>query len=171
MPRGGYRQHSGRPKGTGTYGEPTKPVRIPVSILDKALDFVKEKGYVLPLYGAKVQAGIPTAADDHVEAKLDLNAHLVKNPSSTFLVRVTGESMLGAGIYPDDILVVDHSLEPLHGKVVVAAIEGELTVKRLSKSKDKVLLLPENNQFQPIDITDKSDVVIWGTVVSVIHYV
>lgn len=170
MTRGGFRKGAGRPSGTGTFGEATKPMRIPVSMVNKVLKMVKDKGYDLPLYGSKVQAGVPTQADDYVEGRIDLNEHLIPRPTETFFVKVAGESMIGAGIFPNDILVVDRSITARSGQVVVAAIDGELTVKRLSIQSKKILLLPENENFHPIDITGKSELVVWGTVTSVIHY-
>lgn len=170
MGRGGTRKGAGRPKGTGTFGETTKPVRIPVSMIEKVSKIVQAKGYELPLYGSKVQAGVPTQADDYVEDRLDLNEHLIHHPTDTFFVKVAGESMIGAGIFPNDILIVDRRVEAKNGQVVVAAIEGELTVKRLSIKSNKILLMPENEKFEPIDITGQTNLVIWGTVTSVIHY-
>ena len=83
----------------------------------------------LDFFASKIQAGLPTYSDDALEGKLDLNAYLVKNPPATFFVGATGDAMIGAGIHPDDILIVDRSLSPTHGKIVIAAINGELTVK------------------------------------------
>ena len=137
MPRGGARSGAGRPKGKGKFGEKTTPIRIPESMVDEVLQFVNYKGYALPLYASKVQAGFPSPADDFMEGRLDLNQHLVKHPTATFFVRVSGDSMIEAGIHPDDILVVDRSLEPRHGKIVIAALDGELTVKRLHKTSSK----------------------------------
>ena len=171
MPRGGARLGAGRPKGKGKFGEATRPVRIPESMLEDVLSFVESKGYQLPLYAAKVQAGFPSPADDFMEGKLDLNKHLVKHPTATFFVRATGESMLGAGIHPGDILVVDRSLEARHGKIVIAALDGELTVKRLSKTSSGTALLPENDSFDPIEISDDNDLIIWGVVTNVLHAV
>lgn len=124
-----------------------------------------------PLYATKVAAGFPSPADDHIEAKLDLNQYLVKHPAATFFVRVEGESMLGAGIYPNDILVVDRSLKPSNGKVVVAVINGELTVKRLKVGKGTLTLLAENVQYPSIHITEEMNFSIWGVVTNVIHAV
>jgi DNA polymerase V len=87
----------------------------------------------LPLFNGKVAAGFPSPADDYVEKSLDLNELLVKKPAATFFVRAQGESMLGAGIHPNDILVVDRSIEPVPGKIVICALNGELTVKRLER--------------------------------------
>lgn len=101
----------------------------------------------LTLYGTNVSAGFPSASNDYVEGKLDLNEHLIKNPPATFFVRVSGDSMIGAGIHPDDLLVVDRSEEPKHGKIVIAVINGELTVKRLHQSRAGVQTLHDLNEM------------------------
>lgn len=166
MGRGGFRKGAGRPK----KAEKTKPIRIPERLLGPVLSFVSSNGYKLPLYSSSVAAGFPSPADDHVEDKLDLNELLVKHPTNTFLVRASGESMLGAGINSDDVLVVDKSIAPTHGKIVVAAIDGHLTVKRLKKmANGSVYLMPENDKFPPIEVREENDVHIWGVVRSVIH--
>lgn len=90
----------------------------------------------VPFFGAKVAAGFPSPADDYVEKALDLNELLIQKPAATFFIRAQGTSMLGAGIHPNDILVVDKSLKPVDGKIVIAAINGEFTVKRLVKNFD-----------------------------------
>lgn len=169
MTRGGVRPGAGRPVGQGKYKEPTKPIRLPVSMIDDVMKFVESRGYNFPLYGCAVQAGYPDVADDYVEKKVDLNELLVDNPSSTFLVRAVGESMINAGIYPGDILVVDRKIEAKHGKVVVAAIDGQLTVKRLCNNNQELFLMPENNDFKPIKIEKENNIFIWGVVTSVIH--
>jgi DNA polymerase V len=171
MARGGARKGAGRPKGQGKFGEKTKPIRIPESMVDEVLEYVNTKGYKLPLYASKVQAGFPSPADDFMEGKLDLNKHLVKHPTATFFVRVSGDSMIDAGIHPDDILVVDRSLEPKHGKIVIAALDGELTVKRLHKTSSKTYLMPENKRYSPIEVTEESEMSTWGVVTNVIHSV
>jgi len=125
----------------------------------------------LPLFGDRVAAGFPSPADDHLDNKLDLNEHLVKRPAATFFVRVEGRSMIGAGIHPDDILVVDRSLEASNGNIVVAAVDGELTVKRLHYRRARLFLEPENPDYDPIEITGETDLVVWGVVTSVIHKV
>jgi DNA polymerase V len=118
----------------------------------------------LNLYGTNVSAGFPSPSNDYLEGKLDLNEHIIKNPPATFFVRVSGDSMTGAGIYPDSILVVDRSEEPKSGKIIIAVINGELTVKRLHKGRDAVQLLPENPNYLPIHITPEMDFSIWGVV-------
>ena len=123
----------------------------------------------LDLFSSKIQAGFPTFSDDAIEGKLDLNTHLIKNPAASFYVRATGDSMTGAGIHPEDLLVVDRSVTPAHGKIVIAAIDGELTVKRLYKKDNVVRLDPENPKYQSIIIQDGADLVIWGVVIFVVH--
>ena len=169
MVRGGQRFGAGRPTGTGKYKEPTKAIRVPESMVKKIADLVSKGSCKLPLYGAKVAAGFPAAADEHIDDRIDLNEYLIQRPEATFLVRATGNSMIGAGIYPDDILVVDRSIEPKNGKVVIAAINGELTVKRILKNKNIIQLLPENSEFEPITIHDTDDIHIWGVVTNVVH--
>lgn len=125
----------------------------------------------LPLYSCTVQAGFPSPADDYMEGKLDLNEHLVKHPAATFFVRAAGYSMIKAGIHPGDILVVDRSIEAKHGKIVIAVVDGQLTVKRLHKSVQETYLMPENEEFEPIRFEEDSEVVIWGVVTNVLHKV
>ncbi len=150
MTRGGARLGAGRPSGQGKFGEVTRPIRVPVSKIDSIMNFIHDHNLSLPLYSNKVPAGFPSPADDHMEGKLDLNNHLVKHPTATFFVRASGESMVGAGIHDGDILVVDRSLEPRHGKIIIAAVDGQLTVKRLQKRGSKTLLAPENKKYKPI---------------------
>jgi DNA polymerase V len=126
-------------------------------------------GLSLPLYTSRIAAGFPSPADDHLEAPLDLNEHLVKHPAATFVVRVDGDSMTGAGIYSGDLLVVDRSLEAQSGRIVVAVVNGELTVKRLVIERRRARLVPENPACKPIEIRDGLDVVIWGVVAHVIR--
>ena len=123
----------------------------------------------LPLFTGKVAAGFPSPADDYVEKNLDLNELLVQKPAATFFVRAQGESMLGAGIHSNDILVVDRSLEVVPGKVVICAINGELTVKRLERVNEQWQLKAENPAYADILIHDELELVIWGVVTNVIH--
>ena len=171
LPRGGVRAGAGRPKVQGKFGEKTKPMRIPISKIDSVMNFINNSNISLPLYSSKVPAGFPSPADDHMEGKLDLNTHLVKHPTATFFVKASGDSMLGAGIHDGDILVVDRSLEPRKGKVVIAAVDGQLTVKRLQKKGSKTFLVPENKKFRSIELNENNDVKIWGVVTNVIHKV
>ncbi|MCP0914218.1 MULTISPECIES: LexA family protein [Legionella] len=168
--RGGARPGAGRPKGLGKYGEATTAMRLPLSRVEEIRTLLlQDNPYQLPLYGCKVQAGFPSPADDYIERKLDLNSHLIQHPAATFLVRATGDSMMHAGIQPGDILVVDKSLEATHGKIIIAAVHGELTVKRLSRRDGRVQLLAANPDYPALDITHEQDVIIWGVVTFVIH--
>jgi DNA polymerase V len=121
------------------------------------------------LYTERVAAGFPSPADDYLEDKIDLNQYLVKHPASTFLVRASGNSMINAGIFPNDILVVDKSIKAENGNVVIAIIDGELTVKRYLKKRSSIVLQPENEDYEPIELNGKSEAQIWGVVTSVIH--
>jgi len=121
------------------------------------------------LFASRIEAGFPSPADDYIESNLDLNEYLVKNPPATFFVRVSGESMIDAGIHPDDLLIVDRSLTPQSGQIVIAVLNSEFTVKRLVKKDGVFWLMPENKKFKPYQINDGDDVLIWGVVTNVIH--
>ena len=123
----------------------------------------------LPLFVGKVAAGFPSPADDYVDKNLDLNELLVQKPAATFFVKAQGESMLGAGIHNNDILVVDRSIDPVAGKIVVCALNGELTVKRLTHENSRWQLQAENPNYPDIEIYENLDMVIWGVVTNVIH--
>jgi DNA polymerase V len=125
--------------------------------------------YKLPVFLGRLHAGFPSPADDYIEGKLDLNRHLIKHPAATFFVRVSGDSMTGAGIHSGDLLIVDRSLEAIDGNVIVAALDGDLTVKRFRKRNGALSLLPENQNYQPIEITEQQTFEIWGVVTNVIH--
>jgi DNA polymerase V len=116
-----------------------------------------------------VAAGFPSPAQDYIEETLDLNQHLISHPTATFFVIVEGYSMVNAGIYPGDILIVDRSLEPAHKKIVIAIVDGELTVKRLFSQKGKWFLAPENPEYEPLEITGDMSFKIWGVVTYAIH--
>lgn len=124
-----------------------------------------------PFFLARISAGFPSPADDYVESALDLNAYLVRNPAATFMVRVGGDSMAGAGIADGDLLVVDRSAEAVHGRIVVAVLDGELTVKRLHIRRNVRLLVPENPKYQPLRIEPGQELQIWGVVTGVIKRV
>lgn len=173
MTHGGARLGAGRPKGQGKYGEKTRAVRLPVSRVAEILNYLSKNKApnLIPLYGCSVRAGFPSPADDYIEDHLNLNDYLIKHPEATFFVRALGESMINAGIHSGDLLIVDRSIEAVHGKVVIAAVNGELTVKRLWQMHGKLKLLAENDSFPPIEVHEGQDVVIWGVVINVIHAV
>jgi DNA polymerase V len=118
----------------------------------------------LPLYLSAVSAGFPSPADDFLDRPLDLNEHLIRNPAATFFVRVSGNSMLRAGIHNGDILIVDRSLDPTPGRIVIAAVDGELTVKRLVQEGERWLLVAENDGYPAIALDEVGDSLIWGVV-------
>ncbi len=131
--------------------------------------FDKYSELELPFYLSKVSAGFPSPCDDFIDSKINLAAMLVKNPMATYFVRVSGNSMIGAGIYSGDILVVDRSVEAQEGKIVIAEIDGELTVKRLERIQSKLFLVAENPDYLPIEVNPESEFQIWGVVTYVIH--
>ena len=124
-----------------------------------------------PLYSSLVAAGFPSPADDYIDRRLDLNELLVAHPSATFFVRVSGDSMIGAGIHDGDLLIVDRAVQPADRNIVIAVVEDEMTVKRLRIETGRVILLPENPDFEPIVIGDPANLTIWGVVTNVIHAV
>ena len=125
----------------------------------------------LNLFSSQIPAGFPSPAEDFLEKRLDLNEYLIKNKSATFLIKVHGDSMVNAGIFDGDILVIDRSVQPANGKIVLGVINGEFTVKRIEKRKHKLFLVPENEAFNPIEITSEMDFKIWGVVTFAIHKV
>jgi DNA polymerase V len=120
-------------------------------------------------FEAAVPAGFPSPAADYEEDKLDLNRHLVRNPAATYFVKASGDSMLGAGIHHGDLLIVDRSLEARDKNVVIAVVDGELTVKRIRIKNRKITLEPENNDYYCRQIFDGTQLEIWGVVTNVIH--
>jgi DNA polymerase V len=123
----------------------------------------------LPLVEAFINAGFPSPADDYIEAKLDLNTLLIKNPCSTFFARVRGNSMDDVGIHNGDILIIDKSLEPKQNSVLICFIDGEFTVKKVNKVNGDFYLVPQNKDFAPIKIEKGSDFRLWGVVTYCIH--
>ena len=182
---GGKRPGAGRKKGSNRFRESTTRVRVPNSIvpmINNLLDNLVASRNIcssdvdvlqlseslstssVTLFSSSVPAGFPSPADDHVENQLDLNEYFIHNPAATFCVRATGESMTGAGIFSGDILIVDRSREAVHGSIVIAVVEGELTVKRLYRKGGRLALNPENPAYQPIHIREDMELIIWGVV-------
>ena len=125
-----------------------------------------------PYVDGGVRAGFPSPAQDYVEATMDLNKVLVKHPAATFYCRVVGDSMIDAGIHPDDILVVDKSREPSDGCIAICYLNGEFTVKELDLSRraqNIIRLVPHNAKYQPIEVHTEDAFEIWGVVSYVIH--
>lgn len=186
---GGTRQGAGR---KAVYGEPTKTLRVPqsqVSVVVGYLDGLRRSGdalgdsralkpiatlraaTVVPALGRRVRAGEPTSGDDYQEDAVDLGKHLVRDPNSTFVMKVSGWSMRDAGIADGDELVVDRGVTAEDGRIVVADIDGELTVKRLKRTATGWLLQAANPDFADIPIGEKSELNIWGVVTRVLHAV
>lgn len=172
---GGSRPGAGRPK-----GEPSKVIRLPVRLLPTIQALTElPPGTILPApvspplklprFGHRVKAGFPSPADDYVEAWLDLNEHLIEHKEATFFVQASGDSMIGAGIQEGALLVVDRALEARHGDIVIAVVDGELTVKRLEKRRGKIRLIAENPTYDPIEFKEGQELVIWGVVTSIIQ--
>jgi len=123
----------------------------------------------IPLFFDPVEAGFPSPADDYVDCTIDLNEHLIKNPPATFMVRVRGNSMVDAGIQSGDLLIVDKSLDPRNGDIVIAAVDGQFTVKRYRRTGTELRLVAENPKQAQIVIGTETNVEIWGVVIHVIH--
>jgi DNA polymerase V len=140
-------------------------------VIDKVLKFVQFQSHLLPLYTCSVAAGFPSPADDHLDGHINLNEHLIPHPSATFLVRADGWSMVNAGIHHGDLLIVDRSLDPCDGKIVIVAVDGELTVKRLRRQGCRTFLEAANPEFPDVELTEDQELWIWGTVIHVIHTV
>jgi DNA polymerase V len=185
--RGGKRNNAGRPQGTGKYGEPTTVVRIPASQENTVKDFLgalekkrlregqdnvveivaiaaDQSTLTLPLYTSKVSAGYPTPAEEHVEKRMNPSEYLIENDTDTFFVRVKGDSMIDAGIFEDDVLVVDRSRLAQIGDIILAMLDGEFTVKTLGKSKHGPRLLPANKNYPVIDISPEQSFQVWGVI-------
>ncbi|MBD5418325.1 MAG: translesion error-prone DNA polymerase V autoproteolytic subunit [Desulfovibrio sp.] len=122
-----------------------------------------------PLYLSPVSAGFPSAAEDYIDSQINLHELLVRNPAATFFLRASGDSMLGVGIHDGDLLVVDRSLDASHNRVVIAALDGELLVKKLYRKDGRVFLKSANTDYPDFDITEREHVHIWGVVSHVIH--
>lgn len=123
----------------------------------------------LPLFSSYVRAGFPNPADDHLEQRIDLNTLLMPHPDASFLLRVAGESMIDAGIYPEDVVVIDRSLEVQQRDIVVAEVEGEFVIKRFLREHGKIILASENPIFQPLIFTPEMDLSIFGVVTFTLH--
>lgn len=191
MTQGGKRQGAGRKPRFGTdktvamrVPEPLRPIletwlsdyrALRTAHSSQAEDFRTLASSLsevsLPLFASRVPAGAPAPADDLREADIDLNTHLVRHPAATFMVTVKGDSMRDAAILDGDLLLVDRSLEARNGRIVVAVLNGELTVKRLEIGNDRVRLMPENPDFSPIEVPEDASFFIWGVVTRVIHNV
>ena len=140
------------------------PNEIPLAIMP----YDRRRAIPIPLF-LSIKAGFPSPAEDYLDSCLDLNDLVVKHPAATFFVRVDGHSMIDAGIDSDDVLVVDRSVEPGENSIVVAIVDGDFTVKRISKCDNQLFLMPANQEHDPIEITEEMSFEVWGVVTYVIH--
>lgn len=192
--------HGGKRTGAGrktAYGEPTRQVRIPASqvpVIQHYLHTLRRQQNAIPLHNDSaiaaispldetaphrtiplmahtIPAGFPSPADDYVRDSIDLNEHLITHREATFILRVSGWSMLNAGIHDGDEIIVDRALQARHGNIVVAVMNNELTVKRLYKTDTEIRLKPENPEFRDIVIGAEEELTIWGVVTRVLHKV
>lgn len=132
---------------------------------------LKNKNRSFPLYEAAVSAGFPSMAEDYTESALNLHDLLITHPAATFFVRVSGDSMLDAGISPGDILLVNRALEAIDRSIIIARVNGDLAVKRLHYEGKKIFLKSENGDHASLEITEATDFEIWGVVTCVIRRV
>ncbi|MBW3041904.1 LexA family protein [Prochlorococcus marinus] len=124
---------------------------------------------LVPLVKETISAGFPSPAEDYIELGIDLNQYLIKNPISTFFLRVCGNSMNNAGIYNNDLLIIDRSINPTPGHVVVALLDGEFTLKRLIKEKNNYYLKADKKNYPAINLYEYLDIQIWGVAIYSIH--
>ncbi len=129
----------------------------------------KKSRILIPLAGETISAGFPSPAEDYIELGIDLNKHLIKNPISTFFLRVSGNSMTNAGIYNNDLLIIDRSINPVPGHIVVAILDGEFTLKRLVKDRDDYYLKADKENYPSINLNNYIDIEIWGVAIYSIH--
>jgi DNA polymerase V len=127
-----------------------------------------ETELALPFVDNGISAGFPSPALDFIDLSIDLNKHLIKHPSATFYGRVKGDSLKNAGVDNGDLLIIDRSLEPTNGKIAVCFIDGEFTAKRIKITKNEVWLIPENENYAPIKVTEDNTFLIWGIITHVI---
>lgn len=129
------------------------------------------KKLLIPLLQGSVSAGFPSSAENYIDKALDLNELLIRHPSATFFIRVKGDSMVNAGIKSGDILIVDRARTVTNNQIVIARINDELTVKRVIIDQNTVYLMPDNESYPPIKVTEGMDFEVWGVVTFVIHQV
>jgi DNA polymerase V len=148
-------------------------IDIETSSLDMEISspvpFEERTSLRLSLFAAKVEAGFPSPADDHLERGIELNKELIRNPAATFFLRVKGDSMRDAGIHAGHFLVIDRLVCPADRQIVAAMVEGEFTVKRLRKQNGKILLDAANSAYQPIEVTEDQELMTWRTAIYIIQ--
>lgn len=189
--KGGFRLGAGRKPKSGLKGDTSQVMRIPNSDLSAVIELLEKRRAIrvfsnttrahnaklnpikkyLPQLSYKIAAGIPNSANDYIETSLDLNESLVKNSPATFFLDMIGHSMINAGIFDGDKIILDRSIKPKHGDIVVAIVNSEHTVKRLYKKNNKVELHAENQEFSTITFKNYEELNIFGVVTNTIHKV
>lgn len=170
----------GRPRGA-----PTKVVRLPLPIAQLSARLARQlplgdlaglhplaahlSAVAVPLVGSSAACGFPSPADDHLDRPLDFNELLIENPAATFAVRIAGESMTGAGLFPGDIAIVDRARTPVPGNVVLALLDGEFTIKRYRMRGGSVLLQAENPAYPDLVVPEEAAFEVWGVITRAIR--
>lgn len=131
--------------------------------------YESKKKVLIPFVDSKVNAGFPSPAQDYIEQKLDLNEHLIKHPSSTFIIKVNGSSMIEEGISDKSLLIVDRSLDHKKNSIALVCINGEFTVKKIDRIKGKYFLIGANKDFDPVAINEETELLIWGIITWVLN--
>jgi DNA polymerase V len=171
---GGARAGAGRKR-----GQPTRVVRVPAAVADltRRLAVANERGDVnaflavaanvtlrVPMMAWSAAAGFPSPAEDYVDRPLDFNELLIEHPAATFAIRIEGDSMTGAGIFPGDIALVDRARNPVTGSIVLALLDGAFTVKRYRKRSGAVWLQAENPAYPDLRLSDDNAFEVWGVI-------
>lgn len=145
-----------------------KPLKLHSGNIIDIFSADTESSLELPYVDDGISAGFPSPALDFIDLSIDLNRHLIKHPSATFYGRAKGDSLKNAGISNGDLLIIDRSIEPTNGKIAVCFIDGEFTAKRIEISKKEIWLIPENENYSPIRVTEENNFLIWGIITHVV---
>lgn len=145
---------------SSTKGAPTHPTEPTIEIIKADCS----THMPLPYADHGIQAGFPSPAQDYISESIDLNHEIVRHPAATFFGRVSGDSMINEGIEEGDLLVIDRSLQPEDGDLAVCCVDGEFTLKRIKLESDRVWLIPANEAFDPIVVTEENRFEVWGVV-------
>ena len=129
-----------------------------------------EEVFKLPLATLRVHAGFPSPADDYLEERINLNEYIISHPAATFFYWVEGNSLIEAGIFDGDLVVIDNSLKPQNNDIVQAVIDGEMTLKQIKMMGDKIFLYPKNPNYKPIEVTECMNFIVRGVVICNIHF-
>lgn len=171
MVRGGKRNGAGRPKGSGKYGESTKAIRLPVSMINPIVKFISQKVLCLPTYPENAKTDKETASPVPELESIELTKWLIEEPSSTAFFKITDNAMFNAGIYSGDIAVVDRKIIPVNGDIVIANVDSQFLVRRIFISGNKAELRAETPDCETLIYENSEELVLWGVLKKVIHRV